>query len=367
MKIGIITFHRAHNYGAVLQCYALSTRIKSMGHNVEVIDYCPTYFKKQYSFFPKEKFAKSSWKGKIYMIIIYLITFLTRLYRFNHFNAFIRTLPLSKQIQEDDVDNLSKGYDIIIWGSDQVWNPRLTDKIDSVYTGKIKKGNAIFASYAASTTIYKNDEYMAVYESILQTYDYISVREKSLETFFRQLTDKDLTTVVDPVLLLSREEWHRIAIAPKEENYLLVYTVPQHPNIIKIAKRIAKEMHLKLIELVPREKINFHSYSHQKVSPEEFVGYFEAASFVISTSFHGTAFAIKMQKPFYTLLMGNEVDNRSLNLLKSLGIEQRGISVDCNSYIEKEPVDYEKVDILLSQIVSESEIFLSKVAHNSVC
>lgn len=366
MKIGIITFHRAHNYGAVLQCYALSTCIKSMGYNVEVIDYCPLYFKKQYSLFSKEKFLESSRKGKIFMLINFLFTFLTKLYRFKHYNTFICTLPLSKVVKENDGDKLSKEYDIIIWGSDQVWNPRLTDQIDPVYTGSIKKGNTIFASYAASTTIYKNDEFNALYESILQTFDFISVREKSLELFFRKLTAKDLMTVVDPVLLLSREEWHKIAKAPKEENYLLVYTVPQHPNIIKIAKKIAKDKHLKLIELVPREKIDFHSYCFQKVSPEEFVGYFEAASFVISTSFHGTAFAIKMRKQFITLLMGNEVDNRSLNLLRTLGIEERGIPIDSSSIPTDSIINYDNIDLSLSKWVNESQSYLSQIIDKSI-
>lgn len=359
MKIGIITFHRAHNYGAVLQCYALSTYLRSLNYDVEVIDYCPSFFKKQYSFFPKAILFESSWKGRLYVLIKFLLTLPIRLYRFKHFNSFIWSLPLSREIRENDGDNLSKEYDIIIWGSDQVWNPRLTDEIDPVYTGKIRKRNSTFASYAASTTIQVKDEYKELYKSILQTFDYISVREFSLEKYFKTLTTKDLRTVVDPVLLLDRERWHTISKAPKSRDYLLVYTVPQHPNVIKIAQRIAKEKNLKIIELVPRERINSHCYCHQKVSPEEFVGFFENASFVISTSFHGTAFAIKMHKQFYTLLMGNEMDSRSLSLLKTLGIEDRGVSIENINISTKDSVDYDSVDQRLSKWVRESESYLS--------
>lgn len=152
MHIGVLTFHRAKNYGAVLQCYALVTYLKSLGHDVRIIDYFPKYFKEQDSILPHTVMKGSNVKGKLFIIANILISFIPILKRRKAFNDFIKSLPLNECI-ENSSDFSSDGYDLIFVGSDQVWNKHITRGEDNLFAGNFSHPNCILASYAASTII----------------------------------------------------------------------------------------------------------------------------------------------------------------------------------------------------------------------
>lgn len=325
MKIGIITFHKAHNYGAGLQCYALAEILKILGNKVEVIDYLPTQFKIEYSIYP---FWHLPLRQKLTHLLKILPVLDIKIRRFRAFERFINTLPLSREsFNETNVD--IEGYDAIFFGSDQIWNPTLTKNVDSVYCGDFPKCGAKFVAYAASTNpkLLEGD-YREYFEGIIHRFDRISTRELSLTNYLNKLNNGVSQVVLDPVLLLSKEQWGEIAVKPKEKKYLLIYTVPQHPHIIEVANQLAIEKNLRVIEIRP----NVHNIRRkgylQTVSPPEFLGYIMYADFVLTTSFHGTALSIAFEKQFLTLSVNEHVDDRVANLLDQLSLSDRLVKHD---------------------------------------
>ena len=132
MKIGILTFHCAHNYGAVLQCYALQQYLRSLGYEVLIVNYRPEYLLKPYTIVPD--LGNTSLVGKIKILLNFILSFFVRVIRYRGFEKFInKYLLVSKVVNREDIDSLT--CDVYIVGSDQVWNPKITEGFDDVYLG----------------------------------------------------------------------------------------------------------------------------------------------------------------------------------------------------------------------------------------
>lgn len=354
MNIGIITFHRAHNYGAVLQCYALSRVLIAMGHNVEIVDYYPRYLRSQYELMPSMKIGIVLWLKYLVKLIPILGI---KLKRIRLFNTFINSLPLS-QYQYDETTNDIKGYDTLIFGSDQIWNPLLSNGVDNVFSGFINHENTNLIAYAASTNpVVCSKEYKSYFEHIIRNFNRISVRENSLADYINNIKPHSAITVLDPVLLLSKKEWASIAINPIEKDYLLIYTVPQSPLVRKHAEIVAKAKGLQIIELTPAAKNVRGKEYRQIVGPRQFLGYFQNASYVVTTSFHGTAFSIKFEKPFSNIQLGSAVDDRALNLMKSVGLQEHAIAENRVHEIPND-INYDEVIENLDVFINHSISFL---------
>lgn len=364
MKIGILTFHRAKNYGAILQCYAFATYLEKKGHLVEVIDYFPSYFKAENSVFPFQKFKYCNINGKINTLLTFIFAFPKILKRNKGFNSFLaRYITLSSE-RYDEYSTEIIDYDIIFVGSDQVWNREISGGIDCFFTGQFSHGNAVLAAYAASTILnYGRKDEDQYYCCVLNNFNFVSVREKSICDYLNGLNLKRCEQVLDPVLLLSREQWDALSIKPRERNYLLLYMVKEDQRAYQIAKKIAASKSLELIMIAPKVKVYRKGKCHETLSPRAFVGYFACADYVVSTSFHGTAFAIKMERQFSTVLLGNQVDERSRDLLTTLGIQDRLVSVE-RDYVENSIVDYNNVRNCFSKLLTQSESYINSVLES---
>ncbi len=305
MKIGILTFHNADNYGAVLQCYALQEKLMELhpDDDVFVIDYkCPKIVN---AYIPRFSF-KRPWS-----ILGYFKTKKKcktfQQFREKHFNL--------------GTDDLSQ-YDVIYYGSDQIWNPSLTGN-DLVYFGKGYSGKKI--AYAASD----GGEINLTIEvkGLLNSFSKISCREKSLT---KKLQNAQLNipveTVCDPVFLLSKEQWLKMAAKPKEKDYVLTYKIRKNLSFDSEAEKLGQRLGKQVIQIVYVKSIRKLFYFKQKyvggISLEQFVGYFANADFVLTTSFHGVAFSIIFNRPFYVLKIANASD-RITDLLAALSIEDR--------------------------------------------
>ena len=353
MKIGIITFHRAHNYGAVLQCYALSHILKSLGAHVDIIDYYPSYFKEEYAFFPKKKFLSFSLKSKISFFIKFLLTIVPRYRRYKGFNQFIKRLPLSSVIYDQD-SKFPELYDCIFWGSDQVWNPLLTCGEDRFFAGNFTKGNTRFIAYAASTSPrLLNMKYREYFCDIISRFDNISTREVGFCQYLNNLQKGCALNVLDPVLLLKKSAWEQLSKRTSLKDYLLIYTVPQNRKIYQIATKIARKKNLRIIEIRPSVILSFRQNLLQDSSPNEFLGLFLNSSFVVTTSFHGTAFSVKFQKNFITLKMNSDIDARASNLLTSLDLTDRLVD-DYDDNVIDNNINYAVVDQKLNILINDS-------------
>lgn len=348
MNIGILTFHRAYNYGARLQCYALTKYLQSLGHSVKVIDYYPDYFKEEYALIPIKKINKAGFLSKISILIESLLFLPLKIIRRRRFDRFLYRLPLSERLPSSAKQY--GNYDIVFVGSDQVWNKQITgDCVDPFYTGVVKRKGIKLVAYAASTKVDSAAIDTLFYKQILKNFERVSVREDIFCDICNKLISGCALTVVDPVLLLKKKEWEKISVKPRETNYLLVYTVPSDASVMKFAKLVAESRRLKIIELVPNIKYLFRRNARQIASPEEFIGYFLNASYIVTTSFHGTAFSIIFEKQFSTILLGSSVDDRSLSLLNKLGLGTRTVT-SSSITLPKTEIDYGKINSRLDAI-----------------
>ncbi len=357
MKVGLLTFHSAHNYGAVLQAYATQETIKRLGVEIDCIDYRPNYLIKQ-RVFPNLK--KQSAITKLKLIFWSFILILWKYKRNKGFNDFIESkLHLSKENYL--FPKFKNEYEAYVIGSDQVWNVKLTKGFDDAYWGNFNtKKDAIKISYAASMSNYNLDvtqkEQML---TLLKNFNFISVREDEAKEFIYKNFNKEATTVLDPTFLLDKSKWKKISTPPSlNKKYILVYSIGLRDEALTIANSLAKQLDAVVIELTMMVDKNAILNKYQSTSPEMFLGFFENAECIITTSFHGTSFSIIYNKPFYSIAHGNDKDNRQTTILKKLGLMDRFIDRNEKPVFQK--INYREVNTKLNILREESITFLKK-------
>ena len=356
MKIGILTFHCAHNYGAVLQTYALVTYLRKNNYDAEIIDYKPKSLTMSHGIMPWRRISRLNIIRKV-IFVLRILPFLTvRKERSDKFQSFIDSLPLSTR-KYTETDSEVTGYDIIICGSDQVWNPSITNGFDKFFCGSVShKGK--FISYAASTEAKRiiSDDYKK-YKEVLSNFENISVRESELKNILQPLINKEITKVIDPVFLLSANEWQKVAIKPTftDKPYLLVYQVKRDDRVLDMANKYAALHHMCVVEVTAEAEYKKMKNRILTASPFEFVGLFANASCVVTTSFHGTAFSIIFNKPFKTVLFNAPGDGRALDVMNTFGIENSTVNVDSGD-IQEMSLNTPNLDI----IVRTSETFIKQ-------
>ncbi|RKS84693.1 polysaccharide pyruvyl transferase [Orbus hercynius] len=320
MKIGILTFHCAHNYGAVLQAYALQTYLLKQGLDVKIINYRPEFLLGTNTLYDFRNFSSRTLMGKIKHIIGSPFIYRKKRSRYNAFESFIQ-----HELNLSSIEDLGQ-LDLCIVGSDQVWNLNLTHGPDEFYgllTDKIIAKRKI--SYAASlgnAEISKTN--ISNWQLYLSSFDEVSMREKESVELFIANFNKSITHVIDPVFLLDQQDWD-ILSKPIDDKYVLVYQVHFDQKVLHVASKIAEEKNCRIIQLTSRVLLSRNINLFDTAGINEFISLFKNAQYIVTTSFHGTAFAIINQKNFYTIKLGNSVDSRSMNLLASLGLENRAV------------------------------------------
>ena len=356
MKIGILTFHSAPNYGAMLQCYALQEVLKSMGHDVEVIDYRLDYRLRPYRLPNAQRFNPLPIKKRSALNIL---TFRDRKIRNKEFESFLRTyLVLSDKVDRNFIPN---NYDVYIMGSDQIWNPKITQGFDPVFFGSFwfHKENKKYISYAASMERTElSDAEKEFCSKALNNFDAISVRERVLAALLLSITSKKIKVVLDPTLLLDKQVWGQIAKLPKiKEKYVLVYQVRNGVNTMQIAKKVAKQINAIVIQVAGGSPyLNRRKLQHE--SPTRFLGLMQHAACVVTTSFHGTAFSVIFNRPFYYVESTDGHDSRAKSLLSDLGLTERIIQVNDSPTFTR--IDYDMVNDKLTELRIQSLKFLGQ-------
>ncbi|GLG91692.1 polysaccharide pyruvyl transferase family protein [Sellimonas catena] len=326
MKIGQLTFHASHNYGSVLQAYALSKQLQLMGYETEFINLRPQSQKDAY------QIIMGSGIHRAFHYLIY--PQLKR--RYDNFERFItQVLPVTEK-EYASTDELKKehfNYDAYVCGGDQIWNPVCQDFETAYYLQFLTSDNrAKKISYSPSLGKTKfDDETLQNISQWIECFDCISVREQRGAQLIQKLTDKKVNVVCDPVVLLNKAEWEKIAIKPKyKKPYILVYFLENNHG--------SRELIGYLRKMTGYDVVIFNEYLRDFVkpyhkaydaSPEEFVGLFMNASFIYTNSFHGTAFATIFEKPFISAIaedqenVVNNNDSRKIDYLRKIGMENR--------------------------------------------
>ena len=239
-KIGILTFHNAENYGAVLQAYALKTYLqKNIEHSiVDIIDYESPLIELSYKYIKPLFYFKNSGLRK-------LISFLLQFYYLPKKIKIKKVFTKFRKEWLNVANNKFSEYNSIIYGSDQIWNPILTDN-DLIYFGKNYNGKKI--SYAASD----GGELDLTDEKVthLKDFNRISCREKSLsDKLLKQLNN--VSTVCDPVFLLSKDDWlNKFSTKPSINNYVLIYKIAENLDLDNEAIKFAKKYNKKVVQIV---------------------------------------------------------------------------------------------------------------------
>lgn len=369
MKIGIITFHSAHNYGAVLQAFALKEYLSKQGHDVHVINYKIKEIENVYKLI---KIKKSKYRvvNKLKRTVKNLKLHLferKRLYRRQKFEEFINTqLNVTEACETlKDLQNANFDFDLLIAGSDQIWNRKHTKGLKPAYFLEFGKPDATRISYAASIGedfILKEDE--LVFQRYLKNLDFISVRESKAIELIQHLTPKKIEEVVDPTQLLEAKDFEKIRVNPKfKKDYIIVHKMGNPEEIIKVAKKVSEKLNLPIIHNMDKGTFKNEIGLTKYMSPGEWLGCIANARFVITSSFHATSFALLYGKPFITMPFVGRA-SRMINLLKNLNLFEHYVeNLDDLKKLDTYDVDYSIVHPLMKEKSKKSKEFLEKAIN----
>lgn len=356
MRIGILTYHRAHNYGAVLQCYALQTYLRTLGHDAFVVDYRPSYF--HYGLFVWYKWISKN-PYKLFLKIRHqLKTFGLQRRRLLGFDNFIEKVIVPQRL---NLRSTKSGVDCFVFGSDQIWRKN-GGAFDPVFFGGFRAAQgARLVSYAASMgqDALTEDESKQLSEW-LSHFDALTVRETSLQALLSPLTEKSIDVVVDPTLLFSHKEWDKIAQRPPvSQPYVLVYQVIDNAATLQMAQEAANSLSAEVIVLASKvySKRETGFRTIYDATPQQFVGWIANAAMVVTTSFHGTAFSIIYRKPFVCVRQHLPSDLRLCSVLETFGLQDRFL--DCNAWTWRH--DYLKEPVPTCDAIEHSKELLNLV------
>lgn len=319
MKVGVITFHSANNYGAILQTWALQKVLKDYGLDSCVIHYHPDIIDRLYDpMLLKQGFSRWLKKQSIGMFSR------QSLIRYNKFQSFLtRNFNLIGDFRTyKELQNAKLDLDAYIVGSDQVWNPKHIGGFDPAYYLDFAEPGKKKIAYAVSVG---NDNIDAKYKEdmrkALNTFTGISVREGSIRDEVQLLCEKTVKVVLDPTMLLEKEAYEEIKIpSTRKEPYILVYMIEKNEQVIRLANKLSESLGIAVIQRRQINGLKNEAESFYTADAGEFIGLIEAAELVITNSFHGTVFSILYEKTFVSMLH-SDTGSRTVDLLTSLGLQ----------------------------------------------
>ena len=296
---------------------------------MSILDYCPNFlllpYMPQFKKYPTFANFDIKYLRQAFTSIVqyYCLGYKIKLIRYQQFcKKYLRLTPLVYQ------ENINR---IVCLGSDQIWNPRITNWDKTYFYSNYPKGNAKVISYAASIgNDHSTQEELDFLRANIKNIDCISVREETAQKVLSVICDKPITTVLDPTLLLKSTdiELKRLISENKYGRYILLYQMSDDPNTLKICRHISKLLHLKIVEVLAypfgRKNLNFHKHI-TTAGPAEFVTLFAHAEYVVTSSFHGTAFSLVFNKQFVTVAHPM-VGSRQRDLLGRIGLSDRVVS-----------------------------------------
>ena len=353
-KIGILTFHRSSSYGGVLQAFALQNFLRK--HNVEneIVDYHSDFMNRKYERVFREI---SGNKIKGFLWNIYTAKYIVQ--RKKQFNKFVKKhLVISKPYDKNNIKFAKNEYSEFITGSDQVFSSDCAG-FDGVYFLTFANSSQKFSYSGSLGTEFIKEDKKQEYINRLQDFQKISVREKSSKVLLEKLLKKQVDVHIDPTLLLDKKFWDNFAQcdAPKEK-YIFVYTVLKPKKLLDYALKLSKETGLKILFLNNQsfKKVKGVTYL-SPCSVEMFLSYIKNAEYVLTNSFHGTAFSVVFEKKF---LIEEEnafnKNNRAFEFLKDISLENRVLE----NNIEDE-ILWNKINAILDEKREESKRYLLSI------
>lgn len=297
MRIGILTFHKANNFGAVLQATALQTFINKKIDKCEIIDYYPNNAipKKRSILYNILRFGKralilkKSWNQHV------------KEKKFDDFRTKYYSLSDDSYYGDIDIKKRIKDYDIFISGSDQILNTTLTGESEAFYLNF--DDNARKISYASSFGRERvSNHEISLIKLELPKFSCISVREKTAGQIIENEIGVKTQLVVDPVFLLNLDEWDKFCSNTNNvpSKYIFVYSMEISIALEKLVDNLCIEYGLPAIVVRGGGKPGrINGKEDDRCGPSDFLRYIKDAEIVVTSSFHGTAFSMIFQKNFF--------------------------------------------------------------------
>ncbi len=368
MKIKTLTTYDVYNYGASLQAYALQTYLVSIGNDVEIINYQPEYLTRKYNYKwvnPESRMSRYAATRCAYRILKYLQrqTTLGRKRKFDEFNHKVLKETKCKYRNNEELCQNPPEADLYIVGSDQVWNVFYETGRDPVfYLDFVKDGEK--ASYAASFSYLDiDDNNLRRIKKSLETFKAVSVREYQGVDILNRIGINS-TWVLDPVFLLSIDEWKKqMANFHKTEPYLLVYDFEGNNELKAFAKKYARANKFKIYSINDTYPRLYADKNFNSAGPREFLSLIYNCDAFVSNSFHGTAFSIIFHKPVFVFNRHrHKVNSRMESLMKLFGLENLIINdnIGCKRAMEAK-FDFSIIDKIIGEKLSVSKLFLKNL------
>lgn len=354
MRVGIITFHRANNYGAALQCYALLQLLTKLGYNVEIIDYRQPTIELMYKPIRWDIICQGLVKPRLlggYLCKVLPVA-ARKAVGYRHFRTkyFRTTTPFSK------AENIPQNFDVYLIGSDQMWSVDLhCESIDRIYFGDFPHpATSHINGYAISATLESLDKVGSdALKETVKRFTKLSFRERAVCDFVERMTGVHGRVDLDPTLLISKEEWTSICSSKQriKGKYLLTYFMHEG------AKEVTFKSHInQLAKKMGCRVVNIHDIAY---APDEFLSAIRDAQCIVTSSFHAVAFSILFNKSFYAINTHNGRELRYESLLRSLGLMGQYIEADEVVNASGNAINYDLVMPRLEQLRQESVKYLS--------
>lgn len=371
MMIGILTFHKSVNYGSVLQCWALQRALTLEGYTPQIIDYEPEKYGEMYDVFLKPGTPR------------FLIRNLNRLpvsgilqRQKSGFARFRRDhLPVGPVTwhHDDDYTAIGSQYDAIICGSDQIWNVSAADA-DKIYflpfDAPCRKLAYAVSLNTGSFDSLEDPGEKETYRQWISDFDYLSCRETDGVEKLRELLggERPVDLALDPTLLHDKKEYARIT-SPRRirERYIFVYYVWYDESIVRAAREIGRRTGLPVytIEMAKGGRTYLKLWKKgirpvtRALAPGDYLSLIRHAAYVVTDSFHGTAFSIIFEKKFVSINDGSpergyKNDVRISGILDKLGLGGRFVTCEQLEQLDlDEPIDYRAVTRTRKQLARQ--------------
>ena len=328
MKIGILTIHAAYNYGSALQAVASCQAIKEItGSVTEIIDYQPDSIMSMYSLDLRKNV------GGIKEFIKFIFSIKSRKQKKKAFDLFWKKENcLSKNIYYDsnDLFNANDVYDSFVVGSDQVWNPDIVGDAFGDFCLEFVSDDKNRYAYASSFGVRNiGKEQLEKLNLSLKKFKAIAVREREAKNMLDLNIQKHARIVCDPVFLLTKDQWrNRMIKMILPSNYILVYCVEVDKELQTIIKEMSRRLELPIVDVgYATNPQNYMGMHNDNVGPGEFLYAINNAEYVITNSFHGTAFSIIFRKQFLVKAHSKR-GVRMENILDICGLSDRMVRED---------------------------------------
>lgn len=361
MKVGILTFPNSISYGATMQMYALYRAVQALGHEAEIINYHNAYMKEE-----RHHDKRKSAPVKRFLRTRARMLTHARLYSaFKRFESERMVLyPAHAFSERQKLAAVGGRYDTVVCGSDQVWNPRITDS-DMSYFLDFCGENTRRVSYAPSFGIEEfSQEFTAAVQEQLKRFAAVSVREKVGSDFVQSLIPQEVSVVADPTFLLEPEDWETMEkVHPAAEGeYILYFAVHRSEQLFRRCRELSRRCGMKVVVVggnaIKRLKNRDPMLDFAvDVTPSEWLYLMHHARYVVTDSFHGTVFSVMFHRDFF-VQYPRHANARLVHLIGELGLGARVLSE--NTPFTTDSIVYENVDRRRVEMQTLSKEFLTK-------